>query len=76
MKAKETIYRLGLLELVRDGRGMRELRSTLAKRMNDRTWYRMAADVKETQIALSKLKPRDWYEQIQKTLESYPLFRI
>lgn len=75
-KPKEVVYRTGLLLLLREGNGMRELRSVLAKRANDRTWYRLAADAKETSAALSKLKPREWFEQIKGTFSSYQPFRV
>lgn len=75
MKAKEVVYRAGLLWLVQDNNGMRELRSILSKRANDRSWYRMAMDAKETGIALNKLKPREWCEQIMKSLENYKPFK-
>jgi hypothetical protein len=75
-KPKETIYRTGLLLLLREGNGMRELRSVLAKRANDRTWYRLAADAKGTSASLSKLKPREWFEQIKGAFNSYQPFKV
>jgi hypothetical protein len=75
-KPKEVIYRTGLLLLLREGNGMRELRSILAKRTNDRTWYRLAADAKKTGTALSKLKPREWFEQIKGAFTSYLPFKV
>lgn len=71
MKAKEAIYRAGLVWALQDGNGMRELRTALSKHANDRTWYRIAVDAKETGAALAKLKPRDWYEQIKRALDAY-----
>ncbi len=76
VKPKEVIYRTGLLLLLREGNGMRELRSVLAKRTNDRTWYRLAADAKETGAALSKLKPREWFDQIRSAFISYQPFKV
>jgi hypothetical protein len=75
-KPKELIYRTGLLLLLREGNGMRELRSILSKRTNDRTWYRVAVDAKETGAALSKLKPREWFDQIKSEFISYQPFKV
>lgn len=75
-KPKELIYRTGLLLLLREGNGMRELRSVLSKRTNDRTWYRVAADAKETGAALSKLRPREWFDQIRSEFISYQPFKV
>ena len=75
-KPKEVIYRTGLLLLLREGNGMRELRSVLSKRSNDRTWYRLAIDAKETGAALNKLKPREWFEQIKSAFTTYQPFKV
>jgi hypothetical protein len=74
-KGKTAIYLAGLLLLAREGNGLRELRTILAKRTNDRTWYRLTADLKETTADLSKLRPREWYDQITKELDIYQPFR-
>lgn len=76
MKAKEVIYKAGLMWLVQEGNGMRELRSILSKRANDRTWYRIATDAKNTGTALSKLKPREWCDQIIRALKTYKPIHI
>ena len=75
-KLKEAVYRTGLLLLMREGNGMRELRSILSKRTNERSWYRMVADAKQTSIALSKLKPREWFDQIRGSFNSYQPFKV
>lgn len=74
MKAKEVIYRAGLVLALREGNGMRELRTALSKRVNDRTWYRIAVDARETGTALTKLKPREWCEQVQSAFKDYQAF--
>ncbi|MGB4076607.1 MAG: hypothetical protein WBK28_02795 [Minisyncoccia bacterium] len=74
MKAKEAIYRAGLVWALREGNGMRELRTALSKRANDRTWYRIANDAKQTSEALTKLKPRDWFEQVRTAFDDYEPF--
>ena len=76
VKAKEALYRVGLLCAIREGNGMRELRTILSKRINDRTWYHLVANAKETATSLTKLKPRDWYYQVEAALESYQPFHI
>jgi len=76
MKAKEAIYRAGLMWALREGNGMRGLRSILTKRTNDRTWYRIAADAKEIEAALSRFKPREWYDQVKSALVNPQPFHI
>ena len=76
MKVKEAIYRAGLMWLVQEGNGMRELRTILSKRANDRTWYRIAIDARKTGTALSKLKPREWCDQIIRALKTYKPIHI
>lgn len=74
MKAKEAIYRAGLIWACREGNGIRELRTALAKHANDRTWYRIANDAKDIGIALGELKPHEWCEQILSEFETYKPF--
>lgn len=75
-KGKSAVYHTGLLLLARESNGLRELRSILAKKSNDRAWYRLVADFREIAMDLSKLNPRAWYVQIIKALENYEPFRI
>ncbi len=74
-KGKTAVYLTGLLLLGREGNGMRELRSLLCKKNDDRTWYRIAAETREIAADLSKVQPRDWYDQVQKALKSYRQYR-
>jgi hypothetical protein len=74
-KGKAAIYLTGLLLLAREGSGLRELRTMLAKRTNDRTWYRLVADLREVTADLSKLRPREWYDQIKREFKRYKPFR-
>jgi len=76
VKPKEAIYQAGLVLALKEGGGMRELRSILAKRATDRTWYRIATDAKKIGIALANLKPRDWYEQINDSLARFEPFHL
>jgi hypothetical protein len=75
-KAVKAIYLAGLLVLAPDGNGIRELRSILSKRNRDRTWYRIYADLNEIMKQLNKLKPREWYAQVQHALTVYKPYRI
>jgi len=76
-KGKQAVYMVGLLQLAKEGNGLRELRSILTKNgMNDRSWYRMAEDYKELSKKLEKLKPREWLEQIRKQVSDYKPYRV
>jgi hypothetical protein len=75
-KGKTAIYLVGLLLLAREGNGLRELRAILAKRSNDRLWYRLRADLTETTAGLNKLRPREWFDQVKAVLKSYQPFRL
>jgi hypothetical protein len=74
-KGKTAIYLTGLLLLAQEGNGLRELRTMLAKKTNDRTWYRIMNDLRWITIDLSKLQPREWYNQVRQTFEDYQPLR-
>jgi hypothetical protein len=73
-KGKTAVYLAALLLFARDGNGLRELRSLLCKKNDDRTWYRIAADLKGIAADLEKVRPRDWYDQVKKSLKSYQMY--
>lgn len=75
-KGKTAIFLTGLLLLAREGNGLRELRSILSKRMNMRSWYRLIVELKDITAELNKLKPREWYAQVEKQLREYKRFRL
>lgn len=75
-KGKTAIYLVGLLLLARDENGIRELRSILGKKSDDSTWYRFASDIRGIAADLGKMRPREWYEQVQKALSSYQLMQV
>lgn len=76
-KGKQAVYMVGLLQLAKEGNGLRELRSILTKNgMNNRSWYRVVDDYKNLSEQLEKLKPREWVEQVRKQLSSYSPFRV
>jgi hypothetical protein len=69
---KEAIYLTGLVSLSRDGNGLRELRSMIAKVSADRTWYRTANDLKKANTLLESIqRPRGWVVHIDRSLEEY-----
>ena len=76
IKGKTAIYLIGLLLLAREGSGLRELRTTLAKRSNDRLWYRLYSDLTETTAKLNELRPREWYDQVKRALVGYKPIHI
>jgi len=75
-KGKTAVYLAALILFARDGNGLRELRSILAKRVDDRTWYRIVGEFRGIVADLGNVRPRDWYEQVQKGLLSYQPLHI
>jgi hypothetical protein len=75
LKPKQAIYLLGLFMLAKDENGMRQLRTIIAKRSHDRTWYRLAKDMQEASELITKNKLRDWVTQIDKNLDKYKPYR-
>ena len=75
-KGKTAIYLAALVLFARDGNGLRELRSILAKRIDDRTWYRISSEWQGIIADLGDVRPRDWYDQVQKGLLSYQPIHI
>ncbi|HEX8974167.1 MAG TPA: hypothetical protein VF817_01620 [Patescibacteria group bacterium] len=70
-KGKSSIYFMGLITLIRDGNGMRELRGILKNHANDRSWYRIAGDITKITKSLQKLRPREWYDQVLTGISQY-----
>jgi hypothetical protein len=68
LKPKQGIYLLGLFMLARDENGMRQLRTIIAKRSHDRTWYRIAKDMQQAsdRIEHTSIKYREAHVQIGK----------
>jgi len=75
LKPKQAVYLLGLFILAKDENGMRQLRTIVSKKSNDRTWYRIAKDVQKVSENLTKNKIRNWVAQIDKTLENYKPYK-
>ena len=55
---------------------MRELRSITHKKSNQRTWFRIANDVRNIGQKLSKNKVRDWVSIIDNELSEYNPIKI
>jgi hypothetical protein len=71
IKPKQSIYLLGLFMLAKDENGMRQLRSIVSKRSNDRTWYRLVKDMKLASELITQNRVRDWVVQLDKSLGDY-----
>ncbi len=75
IKPKRAIYLLGLFMLGKDENGMRELRSIVSKKSHERTWYRIAKDMRVGSELITKNKLRDWVMQIDKALYEYKPYK-
>ena len=75
-KAKEAVYRTGLILLARDIGGMRGLRSLLGAHCDSRAWYGLVKDIRGVAARIAKLNPRGWYGQIEKALDNYQPFQL
>ena len=76
LKPKQAIYLLGLYTLAKDENGIRQLRTIISKRARDRTWYRIANDMKRAGELITQNKLRDWVTQIDNNLNIYKPFKI
>lgn len=74
LKPNRALYLIGLSTLAKDGNGLRELRTILTGKSNDRTWYRIIADHRELAKNLTKDRVRDWVMQIDREIEKYTPF--
>ena len=75
IKPNKAIYFLGLYMLAKDEDGMRQLRSIVTKRMHERTWYRMASDMRYASELITKNNLRSWVKQIDKSLANYQPYK-
>ena len=76
IKAKESIYLVGLNLLCKDEGGIRELRQILEKRIKQRNWYRISDNIKELNEFTSKSGLHSWVKQIEDCLEKFETYRI
>lgn len=75
LKPKQALYFANLVNMTKDGNGTRELRSIISKYSNQRTWYRIRDDIKEVTGLLKKIRPRDWFDQIEKEIKEFNTFK-
>jgi hypothetical protein len=75
LKPKQALYFASLMSMTKDGNGIRELRAILSKYGDDRTWYRIKADIKSISGLLKKTRSRDWFDQIEKSLKQFATFK-
>jgi hypothetical protein len=75
IKPSRLVYLIGLYCLARDGTGTRQLRSILEKKSSDRSWYRIAKDLKLIGEIISTDYTRDWVKQIDQKLDDYETFK-
>jgi hypothetical protein len=76
LKPKQAIYLLGLFILTKDENGIRQLRTIFAHRARDRTWYRIAKDIKLASELITKNKVQDWVTQIDRGLEIFNSYKV
>lgn len=76
IKPKQAIYLLGLFALAKDEGGIRQLRTIITKRVQDRTWYRITKDIQQASELITKNKLQDWVIQIDKALKIYKPYKI
>lgn len=76
IKPKQAIYLLGLYMLAKDDDGMRQLRSIATKRMHERSWYRMASDMRYASELITKNNLRDWVKQIDRDFSEFQTYRV
>jgi hypothetical protein len=76
IKPKQAIYLIGLFVLSREGFGIRELRTILSKKSDDKTWYRTARDIKEVNDIITNGRLREWVLQIDKKLKNYKPYKV
>ncbi len=46
------------------------------KKSNNRTWYRIARDIKETTDIITKGQLREWVLQLDKKLQNYKPYKV
>lgn len=75
-KAKTLMYLSGLIYLVKNTQGgLREIRKVISSRINNRTWYRMIADLKLISNDLEGMSELDWYREIAHQIENYKPYK-
>ena len=75
MGPKQAVYLIGLLMLAKDEGGIRALRSILAKKSHQQTWYRLMKDMRTASEMITKNKVRSWVVQIDRKLAEFEPYK-
>ncbi len=75
-KPKALLYSVGLLQVSREGNGLRDVRGVLEKRGTPRSWHRLTAEMRLLTTTLQNVRPREWYDQVKIALKEYKPIRI
>ncbi|MFA5935057.1 MAG: hypothetical protein WC827_04185 [Candidatus Paceibacterota bacterium] len=76
IKGKQAIFLVGLSILSKDEGGIRELRDILSRCTKQRSWYRLADDIKILNKISNKQSLHSWVQQIDQTIKSFDPLRI
>ena len=76
IKAKQSIFLVGLSVLSKDEGGIRELRQILSKRTKQRNWYRFSNDIKQLNKIANKRSLHSWVQQIDQAVESFEAVKL
>lgn len=76
IKAKEAIYRIGMMMVARDRGGLGELRSLLDSRVNRGTWYRFLRQLRQASVSVAALQPDEWYWMLDTQLREFQPLRL
>jgi AraC-like DNA-binding protein len=76
IKAKQSIFLVGLSVLSKDEGGIRELRQILSKRTKQRNWYRFSDDIKQLNKIANKRSLHSWVQQIDQAVESFEVVKL
>ncbi len=71
---KQALYFASLLIMSQDSNGIRELRSILDK-YSVSNWSRTKKDIDVATNLLKNLRPRDWFDQIEKAINEFTPFK-
>jgi len=71
LKAQRLIYLVGLRMLCKDEGGTRDLRDFLSKRISQRSWYRIATDIKQLNRSAVGKKYHGWVTEINNALSGF-----
>lgn len=75
-KPKQLLYSVGLLLVAKEGNGLRDARDIIEKRGTSRSWHGLVSETKIIADGLQKIRPRDWYDQVQRGLKEFKPYRI